>query len=113
MPRRERSDVDDQPHGVVPGMVRVQVIPGQLRELAVRQEDRLHVAGGVSSVARSNSTTPSKSPEWRMKSLNTFRPASATGPLSPVVKGTPKTPRAQVTGATQTISRAACTRHPG
>src|SRR6267143_3167099 len=44
-PRRERSDVDDLSHRVVPGVVRVEVIPRQLRELAVRQVRRFHVTG--------------------------------------------------------------------
>jgi len=63
VPRRERSDVDRLSHGVVAGVVRVEVIPWQQRELAVRQEHRFHVAGGRVERGQVELLHPSKVPE--------------------------------------------------
>ena len=44
--RRERSDVDGQAHRVVAGVIGMEIVPRQLRELAVGQIRRSHVARG-------------------------------------------------------------------
>lgn len=44
VPGSKRPNVDDLAHGDVAGMVRMEVVPRQLGEGAVRQKFRQHVA---------------------------------------------------------------------
>jgi len=84
MMRGEEREVDCFAHGRVAGMIGMEIIPGQLGELAVGQKFRLHVAGrGIERrrVEIGHAVIEPGGPDIGVE-LSIIRLASTTGPLS-------------------------------